>query len=274
MLAVGQSTHHRYDLSPGLSLVSVQARALQVGGVRAAVVPARRVERALAARARREHLGRVGRRGRRARPRLRRAVAVVADPRRAAHRPDRGRDRPAQRRPRTRGASSSPRGTSPSCPTWRSRRATRSSSSTSPTAGSRASSTSGAPTCSSGCRSTSRRTRCSYRADGPRGRERSSGPAVTATSTTSAPTRQRRQLAPLPGRVRCVHLRAVSPLRQLSDNVRSGRRGRLVCDAPRGGAPPALESVSVLRATFRPPPDPHHWRGSGQADEGPDLSSR
>ncbi len=60
----------------------------------------------------------------------------------------------------TAAATSSARGTSPTSRRWRWRRATRSSSSTSPTAGCPASSTSAPPTCSSACRSTSRRTRC------------------------------------------------------------------------------------------------------------------
>ena len=70
------------------------------------------------------------------------------------------RDRADPRRIPTRAATSSARGTSPTCRGWRSRRATRCSSSTSRTAGSRASSTSARATSSSACRSTSPRTRC------------------------------------------------------------------------------------------------------------------
>ena len=54
-------------------------------------------ERALAAGARRHDLGRVGRRGRRPRPRLRRAVAQLADPGRRSRRPDRRGRAPAAR---------------------------------------------------------------------------------------------------------------------------------------------------------------------------------
>ena len=71
--------------------------ALPVGRVRAPLVPARRLERALAAGARRHDLGRVGRRGRRARPRLRRAVAQLADAGRRPRRPDRRGRPPAPR---------------------------------------------------------------------------------------------------------------------------------------------------------------------------------
>ena len=59
-----------------------------LGGLRAAVVPARRDQRRLAARARRQHLGRVGRCARRARPGVRQAVARLARRRRPHHRPD------------------------------------------------------------------------------------------------------------------------------------------------------------------------------------------
>ena len=69
--------------------------ALQVGRLRAAVVPARREQRRLAARARRHHLGRVGRRGRQPRAGLRRPVAVLAHAGRRV-------DRPARRHPATR----------------------------------------------------------------------------------------------------------------------------------------------------------------------------
>ena len=58
--------------------------------VRAPLVPARRLERPLAAGARGHDLGRMGGCGRRARAGLRRAVAELADPRRRPRRPDRG----------------------------------------------------------------------------------------------------------------------------------------------------------------------------------------
>ena len=78
----------RFDLVARLPADHDQAGALPVDRLRAALVPARRQQRRLAARPRRHHLGRVGRRRRRARPGLRRAVALVADARRRAHRPD------------------------------------------------------------------------------------------------------------------------------------------------------------------------------------------
>ena len=108
--------------------------ALPVGRLRAPLVPARRLERALAAGARRHDLGRVGRRGRRARPGLRRPMAQLADTRRRPCRSDR------------RGRAAAPRGARlaadrrqrlerrRSTAAWRSRPATRSSSSTSPAA--------------------------------------------------------------------------------------------------------------------------------------------
>ena len=59
--------------------------------------------------------------GRRPRPRLRRPVAQLADAGRRPHRPDRRGRAPAARRTRTRAASSSAPGTSPTCRRWRSR---------------------------------------------------------------------------------------------------------------------------------------------------------
>ena len=76
-----------------------QEGALQVGGRRAPLVPARRLERPLAPGARRDDLGRVGGRGRRARPRLRRAVAQLADTGRRTRRSDRRGRPPASRGP-------------------------------------------------------------------------------------------------------------------------------------------------------------------------------
>ena len=61
-----------------------QEAAPEVDRPRAAVVPARRHQRALPARERRDDLGRVGGRGGRARSRLRRAVALLAPPPTAA----------------------------------------------------------------------------------------------------------------------------------------------------------------------------------------------
>ena len=133
---------------------------------RAAVVPARRHQRQVAAGPRRHDLGRVGRRGRRPRPGLRPPVALVADARRRARRPGRPGGRPTCAATPTRAGTSSRRGTSPTSRRWRWRRATRSSSSTSPRrrtagrAGSAASSTSARPTSSSACRSTSPPTPC------------------------------------------------------------------------------------------------------------------
>ncbi len=130
---------------------------------------------------------------RRARPGLRRAVALVADARtagtstRSATVLDQLRTNPDSRRlivsrvERRRDRR-----------TWRCRRATRSSSSTSPTAGCPASSTSAAPTCSSACRSTSPATRCSRTWSRRRSGSRSAtscGPAATATSTTTTSSR-------------------------------------------------------------------------------------
>ena len=81
----------RFDLAAGLPAGDDQERALQVDRPRAAVVPARRDQHALSARARRHDLGRVGGRERRARPGLRQAMALLAGAATAAHRPDRRR---------------------------------------------------------------------------------------------------------------------------------------------------------------------------------------
>ena len=80
--------------SEGFPLVTTKKVHFKSIAVRAPLVPARRVERPLAAGARRHDLGRVGRRGRRSRPGVRRAVAELADARRRPRRPDR-RGRPA-----------------------------------------------------------------------------------------------------------------------------------------------------------------------------------
>ena len=123
----------RFDLARRLPAGHHEEDPHPVGLRRAAVVPARRHQREVAAGPRRHDLGRVGRRGRRPRPGLRLPVAVVADPGRPARRPDRPGRRADPRATPTRGATSSRRGTSPTSRRWRWRRATRSSSSTSPT---------------------------------------------------------------------------------------------------------------------------------------------
>ena len=94
----------RFALDRELSAADDEEAALQVDRLRAAVVPARRHERALAAGARRDDLGRMGRRRRRARPGLRLPMAQLADARRARDRPDRARRRLDPRIHRTRAA--------------------------------------------------------------------------------------------------------------------------------------------------------------------------
>ena len=69
----------RFDLDGRFPADHHQEGAHQVDHLRAAVVPARRDQRAVAAGTRRHHLGRMGLGDRRSGPRLRRAVAVVAD---------------------------------------------------------------------------------------------------------------------------------------------------------------------------------------------------
>ena len=90
----------RFDLVRGLPARDDEEGALPVGRRRAPLVPARRLERPLAAGARRHDLGRVGRRERRARPGLRRAVAELADTGRRPRRPDRRGRAAAPRGPR------------------------------------------------------------------------------------------------------------------------------------------------------------------------------
>ena len=68
----------RFDLAQGFPLRHDQEAAPEVDRPRAAVVPARRHQRRVPARARRHDLGRMGRRERRARPGLRQAVARLA----------------------------------------------------------------------------------------------------------------------------------------------------------------------------------------------------
>ena len=145
----------------GFPALTTKKLHLQVDHRRAAVVPARRHQRALAAGARHHDLGRVGRRRRRPRAGLRLPVAVLADARRRAHRPDRPGRRVDPHQPRLAAGTSSGPGTSPTSTRWRCRPATRCSSSTSPgRPSSPASSTSARPTSSSACRSTSPPTRC------------------------------------------------------------------------------------------------------------------
>ena len=122
----------RFDLAAGLPAAHHQEAAPALGHRRAALVPLRRDQRQLAARARRDDLGRVGRRRRRARPGLRLPVAVLADPGRRPHRPDGPGDRGHPDQSRTPGGTSSAPGTWPSWTRWRCRRATPCSSSTSP----------------------------------------------------------------------------------------------------------------------------------------------
>ena len=154
----------------GLPARDDEEGALPVDRLRAALVPPRRRQRPLAAGARRHDLGRVGRRGRRPRPRLRRPVAQLADAGRAARSTRSPRSCACCARIRTRAASSSAPGTSPTCRGWRSRRATRffqfhvgrsHERARADAGGSAASCTSAARTCSSASRSTSRATRCS-----------------------------------------------------------------------------------------------------------------
>ena len=81
----------RFDLGAGLSAADDQEDPPQVGDPRAAVVPPRRDQCALAAGARGQDLGRVGRRERRPRAGLRQPVALVAGREGRDDRPDRGR---------------------------------------------------------------------------------------------------------------------------------------------------------------------------------------
>ena len=122
----------RFDLARGLPAGHHQEGPHPLGRRRAALVPPRRHQREVAAGPRRHDLGRVGRRGRRPRPDLRLPVALLADARRPARRPDRPGRRPDPGATPTRAATSSAPGTSPTSPTWPCRRATRCSSSTSP----------------------------------------------------------------------------------------------------------------------------------------------
>ncbi len=78
----------RFDLARGLPAAHHQEAAhLRSIIGRAVVVPARRHQHQVPARAQRHHLGRVGRRRRRARPGLRPPVALLAHTRRPPHRP-------------------------------------------------------------------------------------------------------------------------------------------------------------------------------------------
>ena len=141
---------------PTLPAAHDEEAAPQVDHLRAAVVPARRHQREVAAGARRDDLGRVGRRERASSGRSTATSGATGA------RPDGGEIDQIARRHRV------PREEARFAPphrervesrrrraAWRCRRATRCSSSTSPTAGFRARCTSAAPTSSSACRSTS-----------------------------------------------------------------------------------------------------------------------
>ena len=122
----------RFDLARRLPAGDHQEGPHPVGLRRAAVVPARRHQRQVAAGPRRHDLGRVGRRRRRPRAGLRLPVALLADARRPPRRPDRAGRRADPDATPTAAATSSAPGTSPTSRRWRWRRATRCSSSTSP----------------------------------------------------------------------------------------------------------------------------------------------
>ncbi len=125
----------RFDSRQSFPLLTTKKLHLKSIILRAAVVPARRHQRALAAGARRHDLGRMGRRQRRPRAGLRLPVAPLAHARRARDRPDRAGARVDPAAIRIRAATSSAPGTPPTSTAWRCRPATRCSSSTSPTAG-------------------------------------------------------------------------------------------------------------------------------------------
>ena len=91
----------RFDLAQGFPLMLTTKRVHTRSIIlELAVVPARRHQRALAAGARGEHLGRMGRRERRSRPGLRCAVALLAHPRGRRDRPDQRRRRADPHPPR------------------------------------------------------------------------------------------------------------------------------------------------------------------------------
>ena len=146
----------RFDLADGFPLLTTEEGPPQVDHPRAALVPARRHEHRVPEGARRQDLGRVGRRRPASSGRSTATVALLADGRRRRTSTSRARDRRDPRATRTRAGlivSAWNVGRHPA--DGARRRATCCSSSTSPTAGSRASSTSARPTCSSACRSTS-----------------------------------------------------------------------------------------------------------------------
>ena len=239
----------------GLPARDDEEGALQVPRGRAPLVPARRLERPLAAGARRDDLGRVGRRGRRARAGLRRPVAQLADTRRRPRRPDR------------RGRAASPRGSR--LATDRRERLERRGHPADgaramprllpvPRRGRRAAlaarSTSAAPTSSSASRSTSRATRCSRtcsRSSATSSSATSSGRAATATSTTTTASRSRRCSRATRSRIPTLRLLRRPPsifdyafedfevvgLRAPSGDPRAGRRVTvaLVAAVARGG---------------------------------------
>ena len=149
-----------YDLADGFPLLTTKKMFVEVDHLRAALVPARRHQCALAAGARRHDLGRVGGCEWRARAGLWPSVALVAGTGWRHDRPDR------QSRARHQGQS----GFAPpdrdrvesrrTCRRWRCRPATACSSSMSRTEDCRASSISARRTSFSACRSTSPAMRC------------------------------------------------------------------------------------------------------------------
>ena len=89
----------RFDLRAGFPLVTTKQAASALHHLRASVVPARRHQRQVSARAQRHHLGRVGRRERRFGPGIRQAVAQLADRGWPQHRSARARGRADQEEP-------------------------------------------------------------------------------------------------------------------------------------------------------------------------------
>ena len=181
-----------------------------LGVRRAAVVPARRHQREVAPGPRRHDLGRVGRRRTATSGR---STATSGAPGRPPTAGTSTRSRRSSSRSDatpTAAATSSAPGTSPTSRRWRSRPATRCSSSTSPADGPgllAASSTSAAPTCSSACRSTSRPTPCSPTWSPRSPGSRSATSCTRSATPTSTPTTSSRPGSSSPAtRARCPTL--------------------------------------------------------------------